>query len=446
MDPIGIGILGAILILMLLIRIPIAGVLVAIGTVGLFLAIGSSGPEFNAGRAWSVTSSQLGRVTYSFVASFSLMAIPMFLLMGALASASGLTRDAYAAARLWLARWPGGLVLATVVGCGFFAAITGSSLATASAMGRIAVPEMLAAKYDRGLATGAVAAGGGLGALIPPSVLMVLYAIFTQTSIAQMLVAGLVPGLLTAGAYMVMIWIRAKISPELTPEIPDLKPDWGARLRSAGSLVPFGVIFLVMMVGIYGGFATASEAAAFGAFATLLLGLLRRRLSRKATAGAFDTAARETAAVFAIAIGAAIFSNFVAYTGVPADVARWIATLNLGPIGVMVPICLIYIALGMFLDPISTMLVTLAVIIPIVEGMDMNLIWFGVVVVKLLEIGMVTPPVGLNVFVLQAAVRDVDTTTIFKGVSWFIAVDILVLILLIAFPQITLWLPQSMGG
>ncbi len=445
MDPIVIAILATALVLLLLIRVPIAGVLVLVGAVGLFIATGLSGQQFDPERAWLVTTSQLGRVTYSFVASFSLMAIPMFLLMGTLASASGLTRDAYATARLWLSRWPGGLVLATVVGCGFFAAITGSSLATASAMGRIAVPEMLAAKYDRGLATGAVAAGGTLGALIPPSVLMVLYAIFTQSSISQMLVAGLVPGLLTAVAYMIMIWIRARLNPDLTPEIADLQPDWGARIRSAGSLLPFGIVFLAMMIGIYGGYATASEAAAFGAFATLMIGVVRRRLDRKGTAGAFETATRETASVFAIAIGAAIFSNFVAYTGLPTNVAGWIATLGLGPIAVMIPICMIYIALGMFLDPISTMLLTLAVIIPVVESVDLNLIWFGVIVVKLLEIGMITPPVGLNVFVLQAAVRDVDTRTIFRGVAWFIATDILVLILLIAFPAITLWLPESMG-
>lgn len=447
MDPFSLSLLALALVVLLLARIPIAGCLVIVGTVGMLWAASTSGPTLNLDRGWTTTTSQLGRTVYGFVASFSLMAIPMFLLMGAVASASGLTRDAYATARLWLAKWPGGLVLATIAGCGFFAAITGSSLATASAMGRIAVPEMLAAKYNKGLATGAVAAGGTLGALIPPSVLMVLYAIFTQESIAQMLVAGIVPGLLTAAAYMVMIAIRARIDPSLTPPVPNVAVDWPARIRSLGELAPFLIIFAIMMVGIYGGLATASEAAAFGAFATFALGLVRRRLTRRSTLGAFEAAARESASVFAIAIGAAVFSNFVAYTGLPSDVARWIGTLELGPLTVMIPICLIYIALGMFLDPISTMLITLSVVIPIVESLDLNLIWFGVIVVKLLEIGMITPPVGLNVFVLQAAVGpSVNTQTIFRGVAWFIAVDILVLALLIVFPQLVLWLPQSMGA
>lgn len=446
MEPWLIAALLLTLVGLLILRVPIAGVLVTIGVAGLFLAVGSAGAGFDIERAWRVTTSQLGRATYSFVASFSLMAIPMFLLMGTAASASGLTRDAYAAARLWLSRWPGGLVLATVVGCGFFAAITGSSLAAASAMGRIAVPEMLQANYNRALATGAVAAGGTLGALIPPSVLLVLYAIFTQVSIAQILIAGFIPGLLTAVAYMIMIAVRVRLDPELAPQIEAIQPSWRERFGSLGSLLPFGVIFVLMMGALYGGYATASEAAAFGAFSTIVLGLVRKRLNFSNTRTAIEQATRETASVFAIAIGAAVFSNFIAYTGLPTDIARWIETLDLGPAAIMLPICLIYIALGMFLDPISTMLLTLAVIVPIVEAQGFDLIWFGIIVVKLLEIGMITPPVGLNVFVLQAAVGVVDTRTIFRGVAWFIASDIVVLIILIAFPVLSLWLPAQMVG
>lgn len=432
------------LLCLLAARVPIAFALLFVGIVGLMLlgAFRFDSPDFAFGL--KSTISMLQRDPYSFVANFSLMAIPMFLLMGNLAFKSGATQDAYAAARVWLARLPGGLALASVAACGLFAAISGSSLATAAAMGRIAVPEMIRHGYDKSLATGSVAAGGTLGALIPPSILMVIYGIFAEQSIGQLLVGGLIPGFLTAFSYMAVIVFRVHRNPALAPRVEQKftrKDRWSA----LGNTWQIVLIFVTVIGVIYSGTATPTEAAAFGAFAVLVIGVLRSRISGQGLWAAVEETVSQTAMIFAIAIASKILVSFVAFTGVSAQLAQWAGEVEGGRFLVLMVICGCYILLGMFMDPIGIMLLTLPVVVPIVAALDYNLIWFGVVLVKLLEVGMITPPVGLNVFVLKASIGKLARIEdIFRGIVPFLLMDVLTLAIMIALPGLILLLPQLM--
>lgn len=435
---------GVAVLVLLAMRVPIAFGLLAVGIVGLFVLGAFRFGGFNLDMGWRSTMSMLSRDPYSFVASFTLMAIPMFLLMGNFAFRSGATRDAYATARVWLSALPGGLALASVAACGLFAAISGSSLATAAAMGRIAVPEMLRAGYDKRLASGAVAAGGTLGALIPPSILMVIFGIFAEQSIGQLLIGGIIPGILTGLSYAVIIVVRVRMFPELAPRI-ETSFGWGEKVRSLGGTWQILLIFSVIIAVIYTGVATPTEAAAVGAFAVLMLGLMRRRLDRGGIWGAVRETVTQTAMIFAIAIASKVLVSFVAFTGVSAQLAAWAGDIEGGRIWVLLGICALYVLLGMFMDPIGILLLTLPVVVPIVDALGYNLIWFGILLVKLLEVGMITPPVGLNVFVLKAAVGDsVKLEDVFRGIGPFLLMDIVTIAIMIALPGLILWLPNLM--
>lgn len=435
---------GVAVLALLAMRVPIAFGLLAVGIAGLFVLGAFRFGGFNLDMGWRSTMSMLSRDPYSFVASFTLMAIPMFLLMGNFAFRSGATRDAYATARVWLSALPGGLALASVAACGLFAAISGSSLATAAAMGRIAVPEMLRNGYDKRLASGAVAAGGTLGALIPPSILMVIFGIFAEQSIGQLLIGGIVPGILTGLSYAAIIVVRVRMFPELAPRI-ETSFSWGEKVRSLGGTWQILLIFMVIITVIYTGVATPTEAAAVGAFAVLVLGLMRRRLDRAGIWGAVRETVTQTAMIFAIAIASKVLVSFVAFTGVSAQLAAWAADIEGGRIWVLLGICALYVLLGMFMDPIGILLLTLPVVVPIVDALGYNLIWFGILLVKLLEVGMITPPVGLNVFVLKAAVGDsVKLEEVFRGIGPFLLMDIITITIMIALPGLILWLPNLM--
>ena len=445
MDGSLLSLIGGVAVLALLaMRVPIAFGLLAVGIAGLFVIGALRFGELDLDMGWRSTVSMLSRDPYSFVASFTLMAIPMFLLMGNFAFRSGATRDAYASARVWLANLPGGLALASVAACGLFAAISGSSLATAAAMGRIAVPEMLRSGYDKRLATGAVAAGGTLGALIPPSILMVVYGIFAEQSIGQLLIGGIVPGILTGLSYMAIIVLGVKFYPALAPRIRE-RHSWGDKARSLGGTWQILLIFSIIMGVIYSGVATPTEAAALGAFSVLLLGLARRRLDRAGVWNSVRETVTQTAMIFAIAVASKVLVSFVAFTGVSAQLAEWAGGIEGGRIWVLLGICALYVLLGMFMDPIGILLLTLPVVVPIVDALDYNLLWFGIVLVKLLEVGMITPPVGLNVFVLKAAIGDsVKLEDIFRGIAPFLVMDLVTLTIMIALPDLILWLPLLM--
>lgn len=444
MDPQTVGIVVTIgMIALLLLRVPIAIVLVTAGYVGMVLVIAARGQGFDIEAGMGTANSFLGNLPFSSTAEYTFTTIPMFLLMGYLATEGGFTRDIYSTARLWFGRVPGGLAVASSVGCALFAAISGSSLATAAAMGRMAVPEMLARGYQKGLATGVVAASGTLGSLIPPSILIILYAVFTEQSIAKLFVAGIVPGLLSLGIYVGMVMVRAKINPELAPpverstmreKVHSLKGTWGM-------LVLIGLI----VIGLYTGMFTPSEAGGIGAAVAFMLCLFSGRLDRQKTSAAFSETLKTTAMLFAAIIGAYMVTSFTALTGIAGDLTAWAGGFDVPPWVIIASLSVLYIFLGTFMGAIEIMLLTLPIVIPIVQGLEYNMIWFGIIMIKYLEVGLISPPIGLNCFIIKAVVgREVSIGQIFKGVTWFLVADIVTIVLLVAFPEIVMFLPDMM--
>lgn len=446
MDPSLLGAAGmGLALLLLVLRVPIAFALGAAAVGGIFLFFAwPVGREFTPDRAMRPLFSFLASEPYSFLHSYPLTMAPLFIAMGHIAHRAGFTTDLFYAIRVWMPRVPGNLAMASVMGCGGFSAITGTSVACAAAMGKIAVPEMLKFGYSRSLAASCVAAGGTLGSLIPPSLLLVLYGIFTEQSVSRLFLAGLLPGIATVIAYLAVIYIWVKLYPDAAPA-DDGRPERAERIRAIGRAWPFFVLFFLVIGGIYLGFFTPTEAAAVATLAALLLGILTRRLTWTGFIEAMWEASYQTAVVFAIAICAKMLLSFVALTGVTGATLDWIQTMDLSPFVVMGAIILLYIVLGTFLDPIGIVLLTIPLTVPLVEAMGMDLIWFGIVVIKLLEIGLITPPIGLNVFVIKSVVgKEVPLEAIFKGVLCFLVADLVILALLLQFPTFALILPNSM--
>jgi len=325
-----------------------------------------------------------------------------------------------------------------------FAAASGSSVATASAMARIAVPEMLRHKYDRGLATGVIAASGTLGSLIPPSILMVLYGVYAEVSIGKLFMAGFLPGLLSAALYILMIVARVKLTPDLAGKVEQhftSQEKWEA-IKEVWAL-PTLIIFV--LGGIFAGFFTPTEAGAVGAFLATILAIFRGKFSLTNFVEALTATARGTGSIFIILIGTIFLTKFLALSGLPAWLASTMLSVSDSAVWIIVSVAIIYIILGMFVDSIGLLLLTLPLLLPIANGADMNLIWFGIILIKLLEIGLVSPPVGLNVYVIKGAVgNSVPLQTIFKGVGWFIVMDIVALLVIISFPELSLYLPSIM--
>ncbi len=398
-------------------------------------------------RNWPIALSILRETPFSFAASWDLTAIPMFLLMGAIANQSGISSALFRAARLWFSALPGGLAVAANMACAGFAAACGSSLASAAAMGRLAIPEMLRAGYDKGLATGVVAAAGTLSALIPPSILLILYGVFAEVSISQLLIAGILPGLLTGGVYTAMILIRARLQPHIAPQLEaeehaTLHRD---RMRSLRETWPLAALILGIIGGLYGGIVTPTEAGAVGAALALVIALLQRRIGLRGMIEALREAMGVTAQIFFVGMGAVMYTRLLSLTGISALLTSAVGDFAGDPVLVVIAISVIYLILGMFLDPLGIILITMPVFLPMIEALDLNLIWFGIIVVKYIEIGMITPPMGLNVFVVKSVVGDrVPIWTIFRGIGWFLACEVVVMTLLISFPQISLFLPELM--
>ena len=434
MTPLAIGFLGlGALILLLLLRLPIAVALGAVGTVGVFAIVGDR-------AALGI----LADMPYSFSASWSLSSVPMFLLMGYFCYHAGLTDGLFRLARLMLAALPGGLAATTVVGAALFSAVSGSSVACAAAMGRIAVPEMLRYGYDPKLAAGAVAAAGTLGSLIPPSVIMIVYGIFAEVPIGQLFVAGVLPGLLTAANYTLTIVARVMANPQLAPKV-ERHDIAGERLAALRDTWPVLLLIGGVFGGMFGGVFTPTEAGAVGALASLMIALAKRGLTPSRFRDALVQTATTTAALFVIAIGAMVLTRFMALSGVPAYLSASAIELGTSPIVLMIAISIVFVVLGMFLDPLGIMLLTLPVLLPVMESTGADLIWFGIVLTKFLEIGLITPPIGLNVFVVKSVVGDrIPMGHIFQGVLWFVLIDLVTVALLIAFPQISLYLPSLM--
>jgi len=387
-------------------------------------------------------------VPFVFAANWEFTAIPMFLLMGAIANNSGISASLFRAARAWFGALPGGLAVATNVACAGFAAACGSSIAAAAAMARLAIPEMLKHGYDKGLAAGVVASAGTLAALIPPSILFVLYGIFAEVSIVKLLIAGVMPGLLTAAIYSVMIIVRCRLDPSLAPSIrfadrPALRRE---RRESTQQVWPLIALIAGIIGGLYAGVVTPTEAGAGGAFLAMVLGLVRRQLPVAKVLDSLRDSMATTAQIFFVGMGAVMYTKFLALAGISSLMAATIGSWALDPVLLVIGISVIYILLGMFLDPLGIMLITIPVFVPMFAALKLDPVWLGVLVVKYVEIGMLTPPVGFNVYVVKAAVGDtIPLEKIFRGCLWFLACEIVIMGLLISFPQISLWLPNTMG-
>lgn len=432
MSPEIIGLLGVLALLALLaLRIPIAYALSVVSLVGIAVL-----------RTPGIALTQLGTVPYEFAANWSLSAIPMFVLMGAIAHHSGMTTNLFRAARLWLGRLPGGLAVSTSVASAGFAAASGSSVAMAAAMGRIAVPEMLKNGYQPGLSAAVVAAAGTIGSLIPPSIILIVYGWYTHTPIGLLFIAGILPGLLTAVAYVGCIMLRCHLNPDLAPRLTE-QPTWSEKWQALSQVWPMPALALLVIGGIYSGVTSATEAGAFGASAAIVIALLQRRLPWSAMRDALKDTLHSVGTVLLIAVGAVLLTRFMALSGLPAMLATQATDLGLNMVGIIALMAVLYVILGMFLDPLGIILITLPILLPLFSAFDMDLIWMGILVVKLIEIGLVTPPVGLNAFVVKSVVGDrIPMMTIFRGLLWFVAIDIVLFLILATFPQISLWLPS----
>ena len=428
--------LGAMLVLIAL-RLPIG---IAMGSVAFF--------GFWYLRNFNVALSALSDTPFVFAANWDLSAIPMFLLMGAIAANSGIGTALFRAAHAWFGGLPGGLAVATNWACAGFGAASGSSIAAAAVMARLAVPEMLKQKYDKGLATGVCASGGTLDALIPPSILFVIYGVFAEVSVPKLLIAGILPGLLTAAVYMIMIMVRCSIDPSLAPkvEFPDRAALWRERWDSLAGIWPVLVLIIGVMGGLYAGVVTPTEGGAVGAFLAALIGLVQRKLTVEGFIDALKDAMATTAQLFFVGIGAILFTKFLALSGTADMFKEVIGQWALNPLLLVVAVSIIYIILGTFMDPLGMILLTIPVFVPMFAALNLDLVWFGVLVVKYIGISLLTPPVGFNIYVVATATgNSIPLSTIYRGCYWFLACEVVIMALLIAFPQISLFLPSLMN-
>jgi tripartite ATP-independent transporter DctM subunit len=421
----------AILLLLVFLGLPLGFAMILVGVAGFAIIRNLNG-------ALAMGTQQIVDLSMNF----EFTVLPLFILMGAFVHRANISQELYDAANSWLGHRRGGLAMATVVACGGFATISGSSLATAATMTSVAMPPMRRYGYNDGLAAGTIAAGGTLGILIPPSVPMVIYGILTETDIGKLFIAGIIPGILMVGLYVASITVLTMFRPGWGPRAPriPLRERWPYLAR----VWPVLALFVLVIGGIYGGIFTPTEAAAIGAFGALLFVIWRRRLSWRILTDSLVESARTTGVIFTVGFGALIFSNFVNIAGLPRDLVQIINSANVSPIGVVLLICLIYLVLGCILDSLAMILLTVPVFFPIIVSLGLDPIWFGIVVIIVVEIGLITPPIGLNVFVVKSMVEDVPLSEIFRGIVPFFFASLIGLLLIVYFPVIPLLLPGLM--
>ena len=435
MDQLTIGLLGfAIFLVLSLLRVPIAYGMAIVGLGGMLVV-------YPIDAAFKFIPTGL----FTYTSNFTLSALPLFILMGTLAFYADLGKDAYDAAKAWFGRVPGGLGVATVYSSAIFGACSGSSLSAVAVFSKIAVPEMVRAGYNKKMALGVVASAGCLDVLIPPSILMVFYGIITETSVGQLLIAGIMPGILTAVLMATAVMITCKLYPETAPITTDLDTSWPTRWKTLKSLWAAAVLFISVLGAIYTGFATPDEAAAVGVVGALLLVYIRGNLTWERVTYSFIDSAKVTAMIFLLLGAGYIFSTFLSTTGVVSTMTGWIKSLDLSFFALMVGIVILYLFLGCFLDAISMMVLTMPVLAPLITDFDMSLVWFGVVVVVMMAIGTITPPLGLNCFVMKGALGDdYELKDIFAGSLPFVFLMLITVALMVIFPDICLWLPELM--
>jgi C4-dicarboxylate transporter DctM subunit len=432
MSPEIIGILGILLMFILLAMGMYIGIAMAlVGFLGLCVIVG-----------WDSGLSILGITPLAEGSSYTLSVIPLFVLMGQFAFISGISTDIYKTVYAWMGRFRGGLAMATICACAGFAAVCGSSLATGATMGMVAIPEMNKYKYNQRLSTGCVAAGGTLGILIPPSIGFVIYGILTQESIGRLFMAGVVPGILLAILFILTIYVQCLLNPEMGPR--GESTTWKEKITSLSGT--WGILFLIFLVmgGLYLGVVTPTEAAGVGAFGSFAIALFKGKLGMRGLIQCLLETGKTTAMIFLIIIGANIFSSFLGLARIPMGLADFIAGLALPKIVILMAIILIYVVMGCVMDCYAIMILTVPIIFPVIEALQFDPIWFGVLMVIVLEVGLITPPVGLNVFVLNAAAPDVPLTVIFRGILPFLVAAFFLIVLLIIFPQLALFLPSRM--
>jgi tripartite ATP-independent transporter DctM subunit len=416
---------------LILLRVPVGMAMGLVGVTG-YGAIVGAGPALK----------MVGQTSMRTVTDYSFGVIPMFLLMGAFVSTSGMSRELFRAANSFVGHWRGGLGLATIAACGAFAAISGSSVATAATFATVAYPEMRRYKYPQSFAAGVIAAGGTLGAIFPPSTVLAVYGLITQQDIGKLFIAGIVPGLLAVSMYMLTIVAIGLMRPGFLPAGP--RSDWKERLAALRHVWAALALFAFVIGGLYGGLFTPTEAGGVGACGAFLISVARRRLTPAGVLASLLQATRTAAAVFTVLIGALLFGYFLTVTETPQKVTEFLTGLGVGRYGVLALIMLMYLALGCLMDAMAMIILTVPIVFPVVTAIGFDPVWFGIIIVMTVELGLIHPPVGMNVFVIKTAVKDVSFATIFKGVLPFIATDILRLVILISFPAIALYLPSLM--
>jgi tripartite ATP-independent transporter DctM subunit len=420
------------MLVLMFLGMPIGFAMAFVGILSLFITSGGS-----------VATGFLTYFPFDFSSEYTFTVIPMFILMGQLAFDVGFTRELFAFTKAWLGRLPGGLALGALAGCTIFAACSGSSVATAAAMGKISIPEMTRWGYDKKIIAGSIASGGTLGIMIPPSIFLVLYGVMTGTSIGKLLIAGLIPGLVSAFMFMASVMIRAVIHPHMAPLVQETT--WKERVSSIRRI--WGIIGLAAVVlgTIYTGVCTPTEAGAAGVLGVILLGALSRRLSLKTLGSALMESTYASATIFVIGLGAMMINPLFTLSDLPQVVLKLTTSWGLSPMLVLFMLAVIYLILGMFVDALSLMLITLPVIFPTVVALGFDPIWFGVIMVKFIELALITPPVGMNLYIIKAIAPDFSMEDIFRGVFWFVIADLCTLTLLILYPPLTLLLPNLMN-
>ncbi len=432
MDPLTTGLIGlAILVILLFSRMPVGFVMALVGFVGFSYLVSLEGGL----RIFA-------KDVFDIFGSYSLTVVPLFIFMGQIAFYAGISRRLYDSAYTFLGHYPGGLAMATIGACAGFAAICGSTNAAAATMASVALPEMRRYKYSPELATGTVAAGGSLGILIPPSVIFIVYGIMTEQSIGKLFLAGILPGILLSTLFILTIYIRVRLNPEMGP--PGPKASVRERVRSLAGVMEMLLIFALVMGGLFFGFFTPTEAGAAGAFITLLLALARRQLSWGGFLTALWESVRISCMVLVIVAGATVFGHFLAVTRIPYNLATWVSGLPLPAWAIMGVIVFIYLIGGCFMDALGMIMLTIPIFYPVALTLGYDPIWFGVIIVLITEMGVITPPVGVNVYVVSGVAKDIPLEVIFRGILPLLGALILCNIILIIFPQIALFLPSFM--
>ncbi len=428
-----IGLAGlAALIVLVLARVPCAVALGMVGFVG-----------YAAVDGWRRALIAVGSVPFEMAEKYTLTVVPLFVLMGAVAARAGMSSELYRAANALFSGLRGALAMGTIGGCAAFGAICGSSLATTATFARVAVPEMRNHGYDLRLATGVVASGGTLGILIPPSIILIIYALFSERSVPEMYAAALFPGVVLTALHIIAIALIARLQPRRVPKEPGVP--FTARLRAAGSLWKMALLFAVAVGGIYAGIMSPTEAAAVSAFAAIVIAFVTCDFGRRELGAALMETVWTTGTLFFIALAAFLFGYFMVLTQLPVTVATWVKGLDVPPWTVILILVFVYVVLGCFLDSLSMIVVTVPVFLPLVQALGYDPVWFGVLVVVVVEMGLITPPVGLNIFVLRAQLPDIPLGTMFRGIGPFLAADVALVFLLLAFPALALWLPKALN-